>query len=518
MDSSKIKAIIVASLATFAALYLGIAAATAQLEAVGWIVGGVGLAICLLLGRRIYLLIPIMSSMRLVLPLPGNFSTDIISYGIVLGFLAMLFLLRRLPMRGGVSELEFWCGLLVLTVVQVYLRNPVGLNIFGSASVGAKPYAVFGLTTVCAFALSLLAIDPKELTTWVRLSFLGSILNFALGSVGWVFPQLSRYLGATFVNDIHRGDGGTQATRISFVRPISLALATWISSKISPLLACFKPLWAPFVLLSLALATVSGYRSQLVLVCLFFFIGICYRSGIKGVIASTIIGAVGLIMLTVINIVAPLPPNIQRSLSFLPGAWDRALVEDGQSSTEWRMEMWKDALLTDYWIKNKMLGDGLGFTKEELARSKELEGAGKGNHRGRSGLTIQQEAMMISGGYHSGPVQTIRTTGYVGLVVMIFAMIRVAVHAHRQIQRCRNTEWFPTALFLGIPIVATPLFWIFVVGSFDSGTTAILMGTAIVRMMEKNLPLPAYGFRRRDPYVPGQNPSKTLQNTQLQPG
>ena len=38
-DASKLKAIIVAILATFAALYLGIAAATAQIEAIAWVAG-----------------------------------------------------------------------------------------------------------------------------------------------------------------------------------------------------------------------------------------------------------------------------------------------------------------------------------------------------------------------------------------------------------------------------------------------------------------------------------------------
>ncbi|MCB1092652.1 MAG: hypothetical protein KDL87_14045 [Verrucomicrobiae bacterium] len=501
MDSSKIKAIIVAILAGFAALYLGISAATAQFETVGWVVGAAAFTICLLLGRRIYLLIPFLSSLGLVFPLPGNFSTDIISYGVVLCFLTLLFLSRRLPMKGGVSELEIWCGLLFLTVAQAYLRNPVGLNLFGAESVGAKPYAVFGLTTVCAFALSLLSIEPHNLKLWVRLSFLGSITNFAIGCVGFLFPQLGYYLGASFTSDLNRGSGEGQASRVAFVRRLSVALATWISSRKPPLAASFHPAWAPLVLFSLFLAAISGYRNQLVLVCLIFLIGICYRGGMRSVVASFLIGASMLVLLAFTNIVVPLPANIQRALSFLPGTWDQELRDDASNSTEWRVEMWKNALLTDYWIQNKMLGDGLGLTRKELERTKDLDAAEKGNTRGRSGLTVQQESMMISGGYHSGPVQTVRTTGYVGLAVLWFAMIRVAVHAHRQIKRCRGTEWFPTALFLGIPLVAAPFFWAFVFGTFDGGASGVMMGTAIVRLMEKNLPLPAYVVRRREAYV-----------------
>jgi hypothetical protein len=75
MDASKIKIIIVATLAIFVSLYLGIAAATAHLEAVAWVVAGVGMTTCLLMGSRIWLLLPIFSALSLKLPLPGNIST-----------------------------------------------------------------------------------------------------------------------------------------------------------------------------------------------------------------------------------------------------------------------------------------------------------------------------------------------------------------------------------------------------------------------------------------------------------
>lgn len=502
MDSQKLKLIFIAVLALFAALYLGITAATAQVETVAWVVGGIVMSTCLILGRRVFLIIPFLASLKLVFPLPGQFSTEIIAYGLVMTFLLLCFLTRRLPLRGGITELEIWCGLVLLSVAQVYMRNPVGLNLFGADTVGAKPYAIFAASTACAFALSLLVINPKDLKLWVLLSFMGSITNFMIGCVGWVFPAAGYYLGATFSSDVKRATGADGASRISFVRNLSVGLATWISSRISPLRASFHFLWAPLVLAAFLLAALSGYRNQIALVGLIFLVGVCYRGGTKSLIASCMIGVVSLTMLAFVNAVAPLPPNIQRAMSFLPGTWDQELAESGANSTEWRLEMWKDALLTDHWIKNKMLGDGLGLTKEELARSKELESERDGNARGRSGLTIQQESMMISGGYHSGPVQTIRTTGYVGLTVLLVAMIRIAVHAHRQIIRCRGTEWFPVALFLGIPLVIMPLFWTFVFGTFDGGAAGVMMGGAICRMMQKNLPLPAYVPWQRHLHVP----------------
>jgi hypothetical protein len=121
---------------------------------------------------------------------------------------------------------------------------------------------------------------------------------------------------------------------------------------------------------------------------------------------------------------------------------------------------------------------------------------------GSGKLTKQQEFMMVSGSYHSGPVSTIRATGYFGLLVLLLAQIRLAVHAHRQIQRARNTEWFPLALFIGISSIHTPFVFVFIFGTFGSAIAAFLMGSAMVRVLENNLPLPVYVHKRAKSHVP----------------
>ncbi|MEX1048183.1 MAG: hypothetical protein WED15_01550, partial [Akkermansiaceae bacterium] len=170
-------------------------------------------------------------------------------------------------------------------------------------------------------------------------------------------------------------------------------------------------------------------------------------------------------------------------------------------STEWRVEMWKEALFTDYWIQNKVLGDGLGFTARELQMLQAMEEGGRGLDSMGSGMSQQQESMMLTGGYHSGPVQTVRTVGYAGLLVLLLTMIRVAVHAHRQILRCRGTEWYPLALFFGIPIIALPPFFVLIFGEFGKDVAATFIAYGMIRLLEKNLPLPAYVVARRTPYI-----------------
>jgi hypothetical protein len=200
----------------------------------------------------------------------------------------------------------------------------------------------------------------------------------------------------------------------------------------------------------------------------------------------------GISFLAFINLAAPLPLNVQRSLSFLPGTWDESVVQDANDSTDWRVEMWKEALLTDIWIQNKLLGDGLGMTRQEFNYIQSFEDKVIGGAVGSGKLTLQQEFMMASGSYHSGPVSTIRATGYLGLIILVLAQIRLGVHAHRQILRARGTEWFPLALFIGIPRIWAPFFFVFVFGDYGPALAELLMGIAMIRILENNLALPNY--------------------------
>ena len=505
MDSSKIKAISVAVVAIFVALYLGINAATAQGETIAWVLASAAVITCISLGRKVWLLIPFMTALGIQLRIPGQPDTGLLGQVLALGFCLPLFLIRKLPFRLAWTELEFWMLLLTAFVVQVYMRNPVGLNLFGGTSVGAKPYFIYVICLVSGLLLSGLRVPASDLKWVLRLSIVGGLLNLAVSILGSLVNEVGYYIGgskvqtdeANYENYGQAVDTG-KATRIGYLGNFGNNLSLWISSYISPLRACLRPLWAFLVLLALAAAMMSGFRNNVAAVGLTFFLGVAYRSGFSG-IAFSFLGVIsGLVLLTVVNVVSPLPPNIQRSLSFLPGTWDHRYSHDAENSSEWRFEIWREVLLTDRWIENKWIGDGLGFKASELASQATMR---LGTRSGLSGFDAQRDKILINGDYHSGPVQTIRTIGYIGLIVLLLAQIRLAVHAHRQILRCRGSEWFPLALFIGITLIWTPFFFVFVVGSFTQATASLLLGYGMIRLLENNLPLAAFVKRSRLPFV-----------------
>lgn len=493
-NSSKIKAVTIVVFASFAALYLGISTATAQFETIAWVLGGTTLFVCLLLGRRIWMLIPLTASMGFTLAIPGSPSAVQVAQILALGFSLLMLLMRKLPFRIRISEIEFWMIILLACVLQSYIRNPAGLNLLGSQSVGARPYAVFALNFAAAILFLGLLVPAKDLKAIFPLTITGGLFGFGLSVIGYFVPSTGAYYGAVHTTGdrqlVEVAEG--QATRVGFLGALARNLSLWTSAKISPIRALLHPLWMPIILLTIGAAAGSGFRNIVGLTGLTYLVGIWYRNGIVGLLASTLLGVLSLALLAVVNSIAPFPPNVQRSLTFLPGTWDSRYIDDAEGSTEWRTAMWKEALFTPNWIDNKILGDGLAMSAKEMRWITSLD-LNTLTARTREGeLTTQQQVMMATGAYHSGPVHTIRVLGYVGLVLVIISMFRIAVHGHRQILRARNTPWYPLALLVGIPTIVSPLFFTFIYGTIDGAFVIILANGSMVRFLENNLPLPAY--------------------------
>lgn len=487
------------------AAWLGISIITDQIETIIYLIVGATLLACALLGNKIWLLIPFMAALNISLPIPGKPSSLLIAQAIVLGFTVLLFLMRKLPFQFKFTELEFWVLLVTLCVFQTYVRNPVSISVFGGDSVGGKGYFLYVISLGISFLFSVLIVSASELRSILRLSIIGGFLNLAISVLGNFIPFLGYMTGqyhqsADEVNYENFGqavDKG-KANRIGYLVELGRNLALWVCSFISPIQALRRPLWAFLILAAMLSAMLAGYRNGIITVGLILVLGTAYRSGAGGFIASAFAGFFAIALLAVVNIIHPLPPNVQRSLTFLPGTWEQRYKDDAKGSSEWRFEVWREALLTDRWINNKWLGDGLGFSAKELASQMN---AGDSRLTGISGFDAQRENILANGDYHSGPVSCIRVFGYIGLGIFLLAQIRLAVHAHRQIIRCRGSGWFPLALFTGIPLIYGPIFFVFIFGDFKQNAAAFLLAVGMVRLLENNLPLAPYVKKSRLPYI-----------------
>jgi hypothetical protein len=520
MNSNTISRIILLIVGIMLAVMMGNLVVSDKLSTFILFAGAAALITGIALGRNIWIILVLGHGLQLSLYVPGRPDTVLLSSAIFLGFASLMVLMRRIPWRGTIREMDILIFLIALTILQVYLRNPVGMNIFGGDSVGARPYFAIIISFAIYYFLSNWVIPPHQLKLLLKLTVMANLINFGLQIIGFFIPSVGQWYGAAAVNqnannmDVNAVEG-TQttgleaATRIGFLGSASNHIARFVSSFRSPLTALLHPLWGGAILISFAFAAMSGFRNAIISLGFTYIVGIAYRNGFAGLVVATTLVALGLGTISITNSIHPLPANIQRSFSFLPGTWDEDIKQSAEGSTEWRVLIWKEVMLTDRWIKNKYFGDGLGFSAQELAIQMDIKYrsmSGQKISATGSGFDSHRDAILANGDYHSGPIQTIRVVGYLGLAILMLTQFRLAVHAHRQIKRCRNTEWYPLALFVGIPLIWSPIFFVFVFGSFEIACSIVFLGAAWVKILENHLPLEPY--RKLAPPLPYVNPSR----------
>jgi|GEM_PF-776068 len=494
-SSKSIQGIIILILGLFLSIWLGLSITTNQSETIFQITAAATAIFCLYLGTRVWLLIPLMTALEITLRVPGNPTTQLLGQLLALTFSLLLFLMHKLRVRLTLTKLDIWIFVFALLILEVYIRNPVGLNVFGGASVGGRPYVLFLMCIITALLLSGLRITIKDLDSIVKWTILGGLMNLAVNFLGAFVPTIAFYTGGSYANtgETNYENFGVavdteQANRITWLPAISRNIALWITTFISPVKALVKPYLMVLIIASFVCATFSGFRTAVMTITLTYIFGIAYRSGFTSLIISGFIGSAAIAFLALGNVVHPFPPNIQRALSFLPGTWNQRYIKDADGSTEWRVEIWKEALLTDRWISNKWLGDGLGYSARELAYQMNSTKR-KGPSIGMSGLDQHREAIMSNGDYHSTLVSGVRTAGYFGTFLLIISTFHLAFDAHRLIVRHRHTRHYPLCLMIGLPTVIAPI-WLFIgSANFTQSLSALVLGIGMVRLLQNNLPI-----------------------------
>lgn len=226
----------------------------------------------------------------------------------------------------------------------------------------------------------------------------------------------------------------------------------------------------------------SGFRSVLFAVILGFLVSSYFQRGWSDVLRLASVGVcalglLGLIQGTIIDL--PLPA--QRALSFLPGHWDSSARQDAADSTQWRVEMWKDAIFTDKYIDNKLFGDGFGVSASQMHRVMMLQAL--------PGLTREQgqaNAAVVSN-FHSGPVSAIKFVGYVGLILYLALLTQTAKLSVRLIRRALHTPFQALALYICIPAFIGPIFYVFIYGNYGEDLPTTIFAIGMMRMLGNSL-------------------------------
>ena len=493
MDSSKIKAIFLATIAAFAAVYLGVAAATAKFEAIAWVVGGLSIVFVLALGKNIWLLIAAGAVLNGGLNfLPGSVAPWWLGMMITGGIFTLRFAMRRTDeFNWRWNAMDLVILLHIAMLAQAYLRNPVGLSVFGGGGdgmVGGKPYITHAFAITCYVLLSMVRTDMRMFRIAVIVMISCAFFDGMAVLMGTFIPAFAAigikfYSGFSFTAATTGIGADVEGGRTIEGKEVGENLG-------QAAFTLFRPLSTlnPFInILGFAMMSIgvfcimiSGFRSSMGMLAIFFVVCSIIRRRFADVLASAAIGVIALCVLYFVG-TDRLPRAANRILSVLPipGLVDEQIKVNAQSSTDWRVEMWMLALTTDRYIFNKWLGDGFGMRKDEMDA---MIDAAFGDKRGAAGLD-NQEVMMRRGSYHGFHVQTIRMTGYVGLAAVLILLGVFCRHAWSHVQYFRGRPEWGFVLFVCVPFLIYPFYAMLVFGDYRFGIPRYIIMAGFLKML-----------------------------------
>lgn len=448
--------------------------------------------------ERLWVLIPAcwtLTGKISVLPVPFSIRDIIVMY--VATVMTVCIALKLVRSKPKYTSLDVLLLLNFLWLLGVFIRNPVGVAAFDSDRVGGKPY----FDALIAYVAYLVMIRIKATPQTIR-----QLPYFCIGAIGIVFlisaiiyakPSLAPIAIALYsgfslqglmpVGNVNAPIATYETSRFAFFSEIGRSVFLLLCAYFNTFKILNPIHWRLFLAFCFACISIllSGFRSSVLFAALFFVLATYFQRSWAAAIRSILLPLPFIYLLMIgHNTLYQLPFGAQRALAFIPEIlrpveFDYYATNDADSSTRWRVEMWKDALQTNKYITNKWLGDGFGLTKWQLQVSQSLTYSGQS-------WEDAQESMAIAGAFHSGPISTIRYVGYIGLLLLYIFMVAMAKKSFLIIKKAKGSPYFYPAMFFGMPIVLYPLIYTFVFGSFDAAIVDIAFALGILRLIESN--------------------------------
>lgn len=445
------------------------------------------------LKTNIWVLIPIgwyLSGRLPWLPLP--FTVRDVCMMSVIFFFTLFFLTRVVPWKRKLSTLDYLIYINLAYLATVYVRNPVGFLAMQSSMVGGRPYFEI-LLAFGAYAV-LSRVIPTEgivrMFPWFYLIPAGIVA--ALDMAARTLPQLAYPLAGIYsgVGSMSVTAGLEQAAEVGQDRITGLKDAGYLGvlalcSRYDPisLISPLYPIRALLFVSSLGAIFLSGFRATLLAVMVFFLLATLLRGRLRDVWVAAAAGMLGItLLISLQGSVLQLPLTMQRALSWLPGDWNQEAVDDAEGSTRWRFEMVEWAWNDDRILRNKIWGQGIGLSLDDmnLIAASMLAGGSGANLLGGS----DRENFMITGTFHNGPISAIKCVGVVGLFLYSLLILYLAVRAWKLCVLTLGSQAFPLALFVGLPTIYFPFSFFVLTGFYELDLAYSIFSAGLIKLTE----------------------------------
>jgi len=357
------------------------------------------------------------------------------------------------------NSLLFIAAVLLITALAT---GGIGLRSFGSARYGGRNYALVLMAVVGFFAFSSARIPPEKAGLYVGMFFLAgltSIIPNIIYMLGPTFYPLFSIVPAGLALDQARGDNalGPGVFRIGglgLVGP-SLYCYTFARYGIRGALDLTKPWRLLLLVLTACCCAASGFRSCFISFIM-IFCAVFYFEGLhKTRLLSLCLGVSLAGALLLLPNASKLPLVVQRTISFLPVTVDPIARGSAEASTQWRLEIWKQAL--PQVPKYLLIGKGYSMDPNELFLADQFNRL----------LSSDHDAILLNGDYHSGPLSVIIPLGIFGTIGFVWFLVAAGRYLYRN-HRFGDPSLQRINTFLLAFFLTKIAFFFFIFGSFYS--------------------------------------------------
>lgn len=378
--------------------------------------------------------------------IPGSPQLWILVGGLSLGLTVLQYVLKRNVKFIHVPSVTWSLIFLAFVILMTAkLTGGIGIRAFGGGdNIGGKRYILLLGAIVGYFALTSHHIAPQRIKLFVSFYFLAGLTTLISSLGPWV-PESFRIIFVLFPVEslATRSEAEAQAmTRLGGLSLAGMSALYFILAhngfsglfKLSerwrflPLqfrggLAINQP-WR-LLLLPLIFVTVmmGGFRSNLITVLLtcaiVFYLEGLFRSRLLPILA---LGGLLLAAVT-LPFANKMPLSLQRSLSFLPLDLSSEVRQSAESTTDWRLNIWREVIPTI--PQYLLIGKGYSMDAKEMEAENALTA-----FRHADG----DENAKLAGDYHNGPLSVIIPLGIFGAIGFLWFLIagfRVLLNNYR---------------------------------------------------------------------------------------
>jgi hypothetical protein len=358
--------------------------------------------------------------------LPFRLATsDLCSMALVVYYIIAYIALQRKIMKTG--PMFFFLPIVIVAAIILYHIRGAGLRSMGGGEEGARG-ALFVLLACVGYLCGVSVNTPSP-------SFFAKIPLFCLAAtmfsaipytLSTYFPHISPFLVLVTdnINDTAYSSevlgGGEGLVRNAGQAGVGAVLMGYLVS-VYPMGTWWRPhrWWVAILALGCCeLVIMGGFRSSFLNFCVMVFVATwCHYSWRTLILLPPALFGIFLATAVQDSHLVRLPMAAQRTLAFLPGDWDAAVIDSTDSSNDFRQKIQQIYIKEDL-RKSPLLGNGFSYSSDEFQKMNYLAKT-QDTPDGYYAMKVFVTGKM----FHTGWISVYDSVGLVGSAAFVFMSV-----------------------------------------------------------------------------------------------